>query len=766
MAKKDKVPEEIQKLLKDISDHFFEEDREVRDRQIREWKRLKLLWDGFQQLWWSEVAHDWRVYDEQYGNDDNADALYYDKRINVYKAYLESIIAALSVGIPPVICYPDDAENDLDLSTARAGNKIAQLVYRHNDAPLLWLKALFILCTEGLVAAYNYTDYDEKYGTYETDEYEDVEEEVENPICNICQTNLIEEPVLDEVENQFDSSEEDVLANDLLNKKKDFCPQCYATIINPEIQKEKIIVTRLIGKNSNPKSRQCIEVYGGLFVKVANYAKCQADTPYLIFSYETSVVNAIESYPFLRSKMNENGNLQGPDGNNIYERWGRLSNQYRGQEPLETPTCRNIWLRPSAFNYCKNEDDVEKLKELYPFGVKVVYVNENFCEACPENLDDHWTLTHNPLSDYLHHDPLGRVLVPIQEVTNDLVSLVLQTIEHGISQVFVDPGVVDFKEYAEKEVSPGSIIPAIPKSGKSLNDSFFQVKTAQLSGEILPFGQKIQEFGQLVSGALPSLFGGENVGGSKTASEYSMSRAQALQRLQNTWKMLSIWWKNIFGKVIPAYIENVVEDEKYVERNKDGGFINTFIRRAEISGKIGSVELEAAENMPITWLQQKDIIMQLMQLNNPEILEAISAPENIDILKQVIGLPDFQVPGNDDRIKQYAEIQQLVNSEPIVIPGMPIDDGMGNVMEGQEQELPSVEVEQFIDNHLIQSEICRRWLVSDAGRIAKVSNPLGYRNVMLHMMGHVQFIQAAQMAAQSQQDTQNPDNKQSENKER
>lgn len=729
-----KIPERIQKLLCKVTSHFELEDKDVRDRQIRIWKKQKLLWNG-DLPYWDNAAHDWRVWDAQSVEDGNFDSAYYDKRPNVYKAFGETIISSLSVTVPPIICYPDDAENSLDLSTARAGDKISLLVYRHNDAPLLWVKGLFTYFTEGMIAAYNYTDVDEKYGTYEEDEYKDFEEENEVRICPVCNTNLVVKEVVDQFEDMFDPGDDEILGNDLLNQGENYCPTCLATVIDPKIKREKLIVTRFVGKIKKPKARQCIEIYGGLFVKVANYARCQKDTPYLMFSYETNIVNVLEQYPHLREKLKGEGTNA-----NDYERWGRLSPQYRGTEPLNNPTCRNTWLRPCSFQVL-TEEEADELTKLYPFGVKVIQVNETFADACAENLDDHWTLTENPLSDYLYFDPAGKVLEPIQEITNDLTSLTLQTIEHGIPQTFADPESLNFKAYGQQEARPGDIYPAKARTGQSLGNSFYEIKTAQLSQEVLPFTNKVQEMGQFTSGAVPALYGGENASGSKTASEYSMSKANATQRLQITWKMLSIWWKNIYGKVIPAYIKDIVEDEKYVERRKEGGFINVVIRKSELAGKLGSIELEAAEQMPVTWLQQKDTILQLMQLNNPEILEALSAPENIEALRNVIGLTSFEVPGAADRQKQYEEIHQLVNSEPLMLPGMPIEDPMsGQMMPGEEQELPSVEVEQFVDNHVIQAEICRAWLVSDAGRLAKMENPAGYRNVMLHLLEHIKIV--------------------------
>src|SRR5262245_39223941 len=184
MAKE--VSPEIQALLKKVVDHFDKEDVAVRERQIRTWRRLKLMWEGFYQTWYSEVAHDWRIWDDIEADSDDGQQGYYDKPVNVFRAYLESIIAALSVTVPPVKCYPDDADNTLDLSTARTGDKIAQLVYRHNNVSLLWLHALFIYCTEGMVACYSYPKEDEKYGTYEHKEYEEFPEEHEYARCPEC----------------------------------------------------------------------------------------------------------------------------------------------------------------------------------------------------------------------------------------------------------------------------------------------------------------------------------------------------------------------------------------------------------------------------------------------------------------------------------------------------------------------------------------------------------------------------------------------------
>lgn len=714
-----KTPERIQVLLRTIVEHFDKEDNTVRERQIRKWRQLKLMWEGFQRTWYSEVAHDWRIADEV--QDDNSQS-YYDKPINVFKAYLESIIAALSISIPPIKCFPDDANNPLDLLTAKAGDKISQLVYRHNDISLLWLHALFIFCTEGLVACYSYPKEDKSYGTYDEKKYEDVNEEHQISTCPNCGMEMNDQ-IIQNPDEFMPSSDE-----------LELCEACQQ-LVQPNVQKSTLVITRLVGITKNPKSRQCLEAYGGLFVKVPNYAMNQESCPYLIYSHETHYANVLEKYEHLKDKIGGKEGFQSGGLYDPYERWGRLPLQYFGEYPTNVVTVRQIWLRPCAFNVLADEKDIRELKKRYPDGVKVVFVNDDFAEAVDESLDDCWTLTRNPLSDYIHHEPLGSSLTSIQEITNDLISLVIQTIEHGIPQTFADPAVLDFNQYRQTEVAPGNIFPAKPKSGKSVSDGFYEVKTSTLSQEVLPFFQQTQQLGQLASGSTPSIFGGQ-LEGSNTASEYSMSRAQALQRLQNTWKIFTVWWKTIFGKVIPAYIKNVKDDERDVQQDKNGNFVNVLIRRAELEGKIGKIELEASENLPITWSQTKDVVMKMIESANPEVLAILGDVQNLPVIREAIGLTDFFVPGEDDRTYEYEVIKQLLNSEPIQSVG---PDGMPT-------KIPSVEVEPEIENNEIGFEVCRSWLISEEGQLAKNDNPAGYENVLLRAKMHLMLKQQAELA--------------------
>src|SRR5574338_108371 len=674
-------------LLKKVIDHFDKEDRIVRNAQLRHYRRLKLYWNNFSQIYWSEQARDYRIYTPQDLSTSSTDQDFYDRPVNVFRAFLETIIAAMSIQVPAVSCVPDDADNANDIATANAGDKLAELFYKHNDVLFYWLHALYIHCTEGMVAAYTYEKEDKAFGMYHEKQYED--EEVEGYICPHCQAKLesslfnplTQEPSearndeaihFSEMEmDEFAPDDDDIQLHYEIEEHGPVCPEC-GQALDPDLQKTKLIIPRFVGMIDKPKARICMQVLGGLYIKIANYAKTQADTPYLIWSYETHYANVLEKYPRLWEEV-PRGGWSNVGVNDPYEQYARLNPQYRNAFPEEQVTAKECWLRPASFNIL-NEEDAKFLKRAFPDGAGAVMVNDVVADYENESLDDCWTLTKNPLHDYLCHDPLGELLVNIQDIVNDLISLTIQTIEHGVAQTWADPAVVNFEAQSQIEATPGYITPTKIQGGaRNISEAFFSTKAAALSPEIFQFYQIINQLGQFVSAAMPSIFGGsQESGSSRTASEYAMSRTASLQRLQTPWRMFTIWWKNIFGKVIPAMMKTMKDDERFVKKDDDGNFVNVYIRKAEITGKIGSVELEASEQIPVSDEQKADIVMRLMELNNMEIVQALTAPENLPFIRKIVRMPEFRLPGEDDRQKQLEEIQQLLQVEPIVLPPDPM----------------------------------------------------------------------------------------------
>jgi hypothetical protein len=64
--------------------------------------------------------------------------------------------------------------------------------------------------------------------------------------------------------------------------------------------------------------------------------------------------------------------------------------------------------------------------------------------------------------------------------------------------------------------------------------------------------------------------------------------------------------------------------------------------------------------------------------------------------------------------------------------------------------LPSVPVDQLLDDHATEFEECKRWANSDAGQAAHMTNPAGFANVRAHAEAHLRAMQQTMITQQLQ----------------
>jgi len=512
------------------------------------------------------------------------------------------------------------------------------------------------------------------------------------------------------------------------------CPNCGAPV-TPETQTYEAQIPFIKEFEVMDKGIEKVEAYGPLHMKVSAWATKQEDCPYVILEGELHYSTLRALYPERSEEIQPTPSIY------PYDRYVRTDLTVHTEGTVGLTTHRRIWLRPSTYYILEKTDpQLQRLLTDFPDGLYAVQINDKLFECEPEKLDEHWTLAQTPISQFIHTMPLGKPLVPMQEMRNEAINLVFQTIQFGISEIFVDPQVLNFEEYKKTRAAPGQITAARARSGMGLDASFHETKPATLSQEIDPFIQRLDVDAQFVSADFPSLFGGE-AQGSKTLGEYQQSRAQAMQRLSTPWKVANVMWARCMQKAVKEYAENILEDEKFVKKNGKDSFINVWIKQAELSGTVGRVEAEANEGFPVSWAQKRGLFLELLgQVRNiPQIGSVIFHPNNVDYSARILGFQDMYIPGSDDRESQLREIVELLASQPI--PGQP--DPMNPMMPPQPQ--PSVSVNQMLDDHQMHAEVCKAWLISPEGHDAQQTNPQGYQNVLLHYQAHTMIIQG-QMA--------------------
>jgi hypothetical protein len=231
---------------------------------------------------------------------------------------------------------------------------------------------------------------------------------------------------------------------------------------------------------------------------------------------------------------------------------------------------------------------------------------------------------------------------------------------------------------------------------------------------------------------------------------------------------------------VDVFRKNRPHDAEIPLLGPDGVFDSHVIRIADLKGNI-SVHPEADETFPRLKSQQRGVLQQMFSINDPMIQRALTEPANLGYIKNVLGLTELVIPGEESRNKQLREIQQLLASTPIVISlhpsgaahvePVPSDVGAQQAApqlgampetgaataaveprpgESERQQdagatvpmvLPSVPVDQLLDDHTVEFEECKRWANSDAGQAARMTNPAGFANVRAHAEAHLRAMQ-------------------------
>jgi len=226
---------------------------------------------------------------------------------------------------------------------------------------------------------------------------------------------------------------------------------------------------------------------------------------------------------------------------------------------------------------------------------------------------------------------------------------------------------------------------------------------------------------------------------------------------------------------VDCFRRNRPNDVEVTLLGAGAAFESKWIRLADLKGNLFSYP-ETEEQYPTLWSEQRGVLMQLMANPDPRIQAVLGDPSNLGLLKRLIGLDELVIPDEESRTKQYREISQLLQEQPIAVPcssgptcaaGAQVDlrpsgiastdatpasrqsqqAGTGRELHTPASEtiLPSIMPDEFADNHAVELEACMRWFSSDAGQVAKIESPAGYANVRAHAQFHQQFLQKQQM---------------------
>jgi hypothetical protein len=769
----EQLPERLQEALRRLVFEFGTESELSRRQEIRRIKQAHQFWRGLQYLWWDERDQNWHLPFEQKLMDNSSveDLPRYEFVTNIYQAFGLSLIAVLSQDVPRVRFFPSSAQAEEDVAAAKAATEVSALVERNNRIGNLIVDEAFNLWTDGKVGAYvRFVVDGQRFGFHPETEIGAREVRVGGDcyVCPECGEETAravgnagrEVPSYgpgkspsagDGYEQQLQRTDGGAEDARVASAGKDQyrltapCEHCGAQLTEEDfVAAETITVPAAQTRLRVPNGQEVITIVGGLEMKTPPWANEMHEYPYLQWNMEVHQARLRAAYPHAADKIG----APVATGMQEYERLARLAQSQGGPLTeggdfnINLITFQRTWLRPWAFFALEDKALRDELLQLFPDGAYVALAGDAYCESRNENMDDHWRVLHALPGDGSSGRPaLGDVMISVQERFNTLSNLQIETYEYGIPPIYADSEVLDFDSLQNQTAEPGAHYPARAKPGQSLASGFFQPEAAEVPPDLAEHAASLMgPIAQFLTGAFPALFGGA-MANNDTAAGYSMARDQAMGRIGLVWRRMKFFHADIMLLAVDCFRRNRPNDVEVTLLGAGAAFESKWIRLADLKGNLFSYP-ETDEQYPTLWSQQRAVLMQLLANPDPQLQAVLAHPENMALIKRLIGLEEFVIPDEESRTKQYREIAQMVGEAPVVRR----DEGSG-----VELMLPSVMPDEFADNHAVELEICMRWFSSDAGQVAKIDAPAGYANVRAHAMFHREYLLKQQRVAVQQQ---------------
>lgn len=737
--------------LKYVIERIDKADEDLRHIRTRFYKLLCAYFEGNQLGIWNEEINDWQSILDRTDliDDEEEDIVTSARTANLFRSWIINVIAALTSGTPKVKYIPADAEETADIDTAKAYQLIQKKIenQKHSKPKQIISKALKIKFTQGLVFAYVYPRQDSKLGYYNEPIEEDVKKQKYSLNCLACGAKLSEGEVDEQIMQALPQAEQMPME----------CPHCEA--YEPPIANiEESVEKEIVDYKQIPKHKICVDLHGPLNVEIPLFVTNLQQVPILRLKTEMHYAEAAEKLDL---------DIVEPKADIDGDREMRLPVGYISSAN-DVVTVEQVWYRNWAFNIITDLERREIMKAQYPDGCYAIFVDDKLVHVYEENLDNHWVTTEDPISDFLQAVPEAQDSKDIQDMINEMLNLTIDTIEHNIPELYVKSTVLDLDKYKTVRARPGNVTNVNGRAGESLQQGFYQPSTSSLSQEHAIFQNRLIELGQQISKSMPTIYGGTIKGGSGTAREYEASRAMSLQALSILWDTVKEFYASIMGLAVPQYAELMLEDEKYVQDLGNDRYINVYIQKSKLVGSVGEITCDTNEQIPISFAEERDVLMQMIQTNSPQIGQILLHPQNASFVASRIGLSQLFIPGDDDRQKQLAEIEQLIKQQPQPNPAFmqyqayaQSEEGMMQMglMQLTGQQIPpppaqfvsSIPPDSELDNLSVEAETCAEWLKSSTGRALKEINPAGYQNVYLHFLETKQAFQVQQQMQMQQQ---------------
>lgn len=733
-------PKELQIAIWRLLMDMEEQDEIPRRYEIKDILKRRLFFRNEQYWWYDNDTFQWMppnvAPQGQQINDFEQPA--FRHCTNIFQSTLLSLCAVLSQNNTTSKFFPKKASDPNAIQTAKNASKAIDFIHQNNDFQNLVDMMTYFMGTDGFLGGYTrYVSDGERFGHDEQDIYAPAEVPVGNPQVQCVNCGEGGEGTTD---------------------MQPTCARCG----NPmaDIPAPTATIPQYAGTVKIPRGQEVISIVPALQLKRTMWADEQKDFLYMDWITDLHKAKAIATYPDKEQELNTNGGESDGGTANSYERIARRllylgTGRHTGMVLKDLGTFRRAWIRKDAFFSIPGHDDNEatpctrcQLLQLYPDGVKAVFFNETFCEADNECMDEKWETMHTMPGEGQLRETLMSAVVPIQEQLNDCINLLFEICMYGVPEGFADTDLLDMEARSQQTATSGNITPTMNALGN--NDIraklMFTPATEPSQGMMRYIEMLMTEILQTISGNYPALAGG-NTGANDTATGISIQRNQAMGRIGRAWRRMQIFLANLDCKSIRVFAKNRTDDVEIPKQTNSGEFDSDVIRLQDMQGEVTAYP-EVDAQYPTLQADIRALVTGMYQnvATNPISMQLFSDPDNIEYALRQQGIDDIEVPGEQQRIKTYKTIDQLLTQQPQQLPAQSPSPQMPQG--APPQMLPSIQPDPDVDDLKVVATTSKKWLISDTGIEAMQENPAGYANVKAFLKACTQLEKQQELQQQ------------------
>lgn len=510
------------------------------------------------------------------------------------------------------------------------------------------------------------------------------------------------------------------------------CPDCQKPFGPEDVKEpETMDLPQVVGETKYANGMPEFHVRSAATVTTIFDIEGLGEAPWLIDEYESHKGVLLEKFPQLHEvlKNTEGGSYKAGGAASL----GRMARDattmpsgaaYTGWRKNRWLYSR-IWLRPSMYELClgssttaSGEQEVRKaLKENFPTGLKMTWVEDELVDLEEERLDRVWAVGKSDLSEKLYSDPYCKDFDSSQDEINDAHNMAEQMWERSLPVTAFDVSKIDLNEW-KRFGFPSELLPVTP--GTVLDNIMKPLQMAKPDPQMGEWIDNVREHAAEIIGMQRAMFGASLP--NETAHQAELNKNMAMAQVNPVWSEMSECHAQATQNAILQFAEHS-QGKMPDPINPDSAMmIEDYEELLQ-----GGWHCEAAPDMPMTWAERRAWLMDMMKSTPTQILSlfGFDDEENIEQLQEIVGVPDWKVKNQNARDKVYWNIRQLLQGQ-----AMPQMDGTF---------MPSIPADQWEDDHQFVVMVVRDWSQGPTGRYNKQKNPDGYANVIAWGTQHMKM---------------------------